>query len=817
MLTALLKNYLILAARNLLKHKLYSFINIVGLAIGISSFSVLTLVIRKELAYDNSHLHHERIYRIASNVQNASKVELIARTPYLLAPNLQRTCDEDIEKTVRVFDYKSPISPIKYKDTFYNEKGFLFVDSTFFEVFHYNFIEGTINALQDSNAVVISEAVAQKYFGKESAIGKEIYFQGVVKLTVRGVIANEQAPSHIKANLLCSMSTLYTYPVLQRLNNWHWNAVYTYIRCKKTISNTDKYNQKINELLQEDSILTQIKDNKLFLQPLTDIHLYSHLEGELENNGDIRFAFILGAIALLIALIAIINYTNLTTAKYTMRAREVAVRKMLGADGNELVLQFMTESLLLTLFAVLLALVFFEIMMAGLSEILVGFMALPGKDEIALPTFVIGLVIGVISGIYPALNVASFNPLNAIRGKMMHISGTQTLRKILLVMQFVITTFLLAITTVNFSQIIFMRSTKVGFDKTNILLIPISHTQLFLKYDFFKHDLLQIQGVEHVTCIENIIGEEQISRPYRYENNNQTSLYYAMFVRPDFLKTFRIELIAGRYFQTDYPILPKTDSVNLASNNADDTVAVIVNREMTEFLGLKSPQDAIGKSFRSENGREKIIGVVENFHFHSLHQPLMPFVLDMPSGVRDKFLSGRYIAVRLNNSQTTQQTTSAIENLWKIYLPQVPFESHFLEERLEKAYFHEERLAKISAYFTEVAILVACMGLFGLASFFASSKRHEIGIRKTLGASFWEITWLLVKFFAPLVLMSIILGNLMAYFAAKQWLESFAYHVSNSFVPYLLSSLTVIFFSMIVVGFHAIRAALTNPIDDLKN
>ncbi len=553
---------------------------------------------------------------------------------------------------------------------------------------------------------------------------------------------------------------------------------------------------------------------KISLQSPAEIHLKSNFKDELNQNGHIRFVFILSSIGFLIALIAVINITNLTSARAAVRAKEVAVRKILGSSRTEIFFQILSESLILSTASVFLSLVFFEIFFRNLSRSLTNFLTVPSQEELILPVIISGFVFGLLSGVYPAVITAAFDPIDALRGKMIKTTGAHTIRKILIVVQTGITSMLLVVTTVNYTQVMFLRSKKLGFDKNDVYVVPIQHTQFFLAYDSFKHDLLSQKLALHITAADAVVGKEHFVRPYKAGKDEKTMLFNEISVKPDFLETFRLQLIAGRNFYSDSLFL--TDTLYWRKKlHHDDTTAVIVNREMTKFIGFERPEEALGYPLHSLSGNEVIVGVVENFHYKSLQEHIQPLILDLPHGIRDNYLASRYLLLKMADNRS--QSFLATEKLWKKYLPAVPFEYFSLRSKLDELYLQEERLAKIASLFTELAILISCLGLFGMSSFLAALKRHEVGIRKALGAGFWEIYAIFAQYFLPLLLIGIILGNILATIINFLWLNSFAFHVSFHFVPYFVSSLVVILIALLIISFHAVRSALSNPVDDLNN
>jgi putative ABC transport system permease protein len=797
-----------IAFRTVLKNKLFSVIKITGLSLGVSAFSLLTVLVKDELQYDKNIKDCDRIFRIIAVSENGKQNSYLSKTPFKLKEYLDSLNFREIEESLRIFDYQLPVVPITIDKKIYHERQLLFADTNFFNFFNFNLSAQESNVLfPDSNSVIITENLAEKYFGSaENTLGKEILYQHGVKLKVSGTFSRVQPLSHLKPEIISTFQTIRQYPVMQRLSNLNWNSCHTYIKLKPD-TDIEKATLLINKRLNENGKIFQF--DRIELQNITKIHLTPDYQDELTPSSHSKYVIILAFIGIFIALISAVNITNLTTAETTIRAKEVSVRKILGSNSLEIFFQVLSESIIVSLPAIFLSFVLLETFYNEISAVFKGFMVVPTIKELIIPVFLSGLLFGLLSGIYPAFSASKFDPADVLHGKMSKTIKTKWLRKALIVIQIMITTMLLTVTMVNVWQVAFLRSQNSGFDTKNVFLIPIQHTQFFLHYDSLKFEILNDTNVSYVSSMECIIGKEHVLRMYRRGDTKKSEFFNSIKVLPDFPQAIGLKLLAGRFFEENHHL-----NENNFQASQDDTAAVIVNREMIKFLGFKDPSEAIGFELNSLDGNEKIVGVVENFHIHSLHQPMQPFVIDLPHGTRDRYLASKYLVFSVRKPDTT--SFNRIEAMWKKLLPDLPYEFFSLKSKLEDLYLKEMKLAQISFLFTELAILISCIGLFGMSSFITERRRQEISIRKAIGAGFWEIYILFLLYFIPLVLSGIILGNISASIINFFWLETYAYHVSFHLIPYFISSVIVIFITILVISYHAFRSALSNPSEDLN-
>ncbi len=807
---------------------MYAFINIFGLALSIACFTVVFLFILHETDYDTSHSKANRIVRVIEFIEKSGIGEHSASVPFPLGATLQQNFPKQIEKVVRLFNYQAPSLAISYEKHNYNEKHFYFADSTFFEVFDFPLQVGNSQtALTKPNQVIITPKIAKKYFGNENPIGKLLLLQNETPLYVAGVFEPLPTASHFNFEFVASMATLNKDYISRFYTNWRWNPCWTYLLLK---------NEQDSEMIESNfpAFITQyfdkeLKNNsQLFLQNLSAIHLHSALDYEMDSNGDITYIYIFSIIAIFILLIAAINFMNLSTARSSLRAKEIVVRKVLGADNSELVRQFLFESCLLGGIAIFISFVLIETVAPHLTDL--SGKPLPadfvhGKSMI-FSIVLTGTFLGLLAGIYPAYCLAAYNPLNVLRGKIEVGYGNKWFRRTTVLVQFVIAALLLITTFVSQKQLNFMKNSELGFDEEQVLIVPIGQqTQLIAKYDQLKTALLQNQHILAVTAMEEILGATHQTHRFMPEGLHQEAYFPSLRVRYDFLKTFNIKLLAGRDFaphqnrEKQYRLatdstLPNTpqQSQNLEPNDEYD--AVIINEATVKHLGWKNPQEAIGKAFFSPKGRERVVGVVENFHFSSLHTEVMPFVLDMPKGY-EKVTQTKYIAVKFahHNQKEVEKT---VQKVWASYT-KIPFEAFLLRENLNSLYHREQQLHEIAKIFSAIGIFIACMGLFGLSSFVIENRYREIGIRKALGAKTTSLVLLLSKNFVLTVLLSLLIAAVLGGALMQWWLSSFSYHVDFDAWILFKTAFIVIGVTVLTVSYHTLKAAMKNPVDVIRH
>jgi putative ABC transport system permease protein len=799
------RNYLKSSIRNLAKRKTYSLINVLGLAAGIASFLIIYLFITDELSYDRYHGKADRIYRLVNVYDFEGVGENSASAPFPVAFTLKQEYPGMIKNVVRVFNFQAPRSFVEYEENKFNERNFFFVDSTFFNIFDHEFIKGNPEtALDEMNSVVLTESAAARYFGADDPMGKNIRFETNLYLKVTGLVKDVPDQSHFHFDFLGSMSSLRKVFGGNLPRTWVWNPCWTYILLNEN-TDPEMLESHFADFVQK-YFWDAEKDNiTLYLQPLTDIHLKSKLDYEIAPNNSITSVYILAAIAVFLLIIAIINYMNMATATSASRAREIGIKKVSGANRLQLIVQFLGESLLITLVAMLISLIIIEFVLPAFNNFTGKSITLRDLLEFNNIIFIIGLwlVIGIASGIYPAFYLSSFRPLVVLKSSVDRSVKSGTARKVLVVIQFTISISLIIGTVIVRDQLNYMRSADLGFTKENIIVLPINRTPIANIFPTFKKELLQNPNIVSVTAMDDIFGAAHNTHEFRPEGfpDDQWQFYPALVVQYDFLKTFEIDLLAGRDYEE--------------SNKTDPVKGILINESMVKHLGWGSPQEALGKKLKSLQGDERVIGVFEDFHQTSLHEAAGPFVLNMKESPGAIMFFLKYMAIRILPG-SANNALSYIENLWHKTAPDRPFEYFFLEDELAELYEDEENLSKLSFIFTLIIIFIAALGLLGLASFLAEQKTKEIGIRKVLGATTMNIIKNISKEFVWLILFASIFAWIIAYIFITDWLNNFPYKISVNWLVFIISAMLAMALALLITSFRAIMASRADPVDTLK-
>lgn len=797
------KNYFNIAVRNLIRQKGYSLINALGLSLGVTCFILILLFIQDELSYDRHHEKAGRIYRLTEVIAPA---EHSSSQPFSVAPTLANDYPAMLEHAVRFFNMQAPTLTLDNGlELRFNERRFFFVDSTVFEVFTFPFIKGDPKtALHAPYSVVITEAMAKKYFGSLDAVGKTLRFEGQHDLKVTGIIAPVPENSHFKFDFLASFSTITGMQNGQKPQGWNWNPCWTYLLL------TEGTSPEVLAAQLPGFVETYFPDNirdrvSLHLQALTDIHLHSHLDFEIEPNSNIAYVYIFSAIAGFVLLIACINFMNLATARSARRAREVGMRKVLGAERAQLIRQFLGESFLMSLLAVALASPLVDLSLPVLNAFLDKTIAfdLLGNRVLLLSLIGVVVLVGFIAGIYPAFVLSAFRPIQVLKGKL-NLTGfdwTAVMRKGLVVTQFAISIILIIGTLFAYNQLRYLQQAHLGFDKEQVVMVNILRANLAARYDEIKNRFLQNSSVLHVTTSEEVLGSKYQTNPFKPQGFTENQQFQRLMVGYDFVETFNLELAAGRSFSKEY--------------STDDSLAVMINEAMVRHLNWGSPEKALGKGFIGRRRTQIVIGVLKDFHYASLHNPIGPFVLDVADTESAHNFFDRYLAVRIA-SENYQETLAHLQQTWAEFLPNRPFEYFFMDDELGKLYRAEENLGRVAGTFSAFAIFVAAIGLLGMASFAAEARTKEIGIRKILGASVSSIFINLSKDFLALVAIGMLLAWPIAYFLMSRWLTDFAYRTEIGVLPFLLAGLLALLIAWAAVSYQAIRAALANPVETLR-
>jgi len=802
----MLKNYLKIALRNLLRHKGYSLINILGLAVGMASCILILLYVHDELSYDKYHEKADQIYRVTRewfNSDGTSSLHLGHVAPPI-GPLLKNDFS-DIRQMVRITDGNNPL--IRHQDKVFQEERFYFADPNIFEIFTLPLLKGDPqNVLADPNGVVITPAMARKYFGDEEPLGKVLNIDSQADLKVTGIMQEVPANSHFHFDFLGSMKLLEQVFGGDEFRNWGSNNYATYLLFPKDYQ-TENFKKAIPDFIgrHHPNGKEAIPQTTLHLQRLADIHLHSQLDSEIEANGNIVYVYIFSAIAFFLLLIACINFMNLATARSANRAKEVGLRKVVGADRRQLIRQFLGETVVMALIALLLAVVLVEVALPKFNAFAGKELALRSQGMLFILASLLGvtLFVGIVAGSYPAFFLSHFQPVDVLKGQK--IGSTRSrFRSVLVVFQFAISIILVVGMGVVYNQLEYCRNKNLGLNKEHIVVLPADQN-IVQRYPDIRNQLLQHPQIAGVAASKRvpsgrlldssggsvIDGEKSAPLNFRIAN-----------VRVDhsFIDTYGMQMAAGRNFSTEFP--------------TDSTEAFILNETAVKKIGWPSPEAAVGKPFQYGNRRGRIIGVVKDFHYESLHQPITPIILYI---VPQSFNS---ISVKIRAEQPANiaATLEFLKQKWQEYRPNFPFQYSFIDERYEQLYQSEHRLGQIFGTFSLLAVFIACLGLFGLASYTAEQRTKEIGVRKVLGASLGNIVLLLSKEFARLVAVATLVSWPIAYYAMSRWLQEFAYriNINHQSLTFLLAALLAFAIALITVSFQSIKAAMTNPVEALR-
>jgi putative ABC transport system permease protein len=805
------KNYFIVAIRNLKKYKLISFINLFGLTVGLSCCMLILTYILHELSFDKYNRNADRIYRVTRSFNTLDGITTLRLGT--VAPPFGPLLAHDFPEIQAVTELlPNGTTALRYKEKNFNEKNLFYADENLFKVFDVKLIRGNPQtALRDPFSIMLSEAEADKYFGSADPLNKMIMMENRFNLKVTGVYASFPSNAHIHPELMLSFRTLGDTAIYGAENlrtDFGNNSFLTYLLMpahyplEKMLTSFPSFlDAHLNP--KDYGGLNPSKTDKLGLQKLTDIHLRSHMDSEAEENGDIKRVYIFSAIALFILLIACINYMNLSTARSALRSREIGIRKVVGAQKRELIFQFLCESILISWAAILLAIGLLFLILPGLNK-------LSGQDlsiksllnwQILMAVFFIPFTVGIISGIYPALFMSSFQPVKTLKGLFKTGGGSISLRKALVVTQFAISIILIISTAVVFEQLRYMQESKLGYNKEHILVMA-NNAALNPGYESFRNALLQDAHIKNASRSSRIPtgrlldGEIAASESGDSLQQVKADIRYVA-VDQDFVPSFGIDIAAGRNFSRDF---------------VSDSTAFVLNETAVRAIGWRSNQEAIGKHFSYGGVKGKVIGVLKDFHFESMHQQIAPIAFIMPANAPNLYA---HISIKMAGAGVMQALTH-IEKTWRQYLPQTPFEYTFLDENFGRLYASEQKQETLFTIFACIAVFIAALGLFGLSAFAITQRIRELGIRKVLGASIGSIVGLLSKDFLLLVLIAALIAFPLAGYAMHNWLADFAYHIQMPWWVFLMAALAALSITLVTVSALAIKAASANPVKSLR-
>jgi putative ABC transport system permease protein len=795
-------NYLKIAFRNLKKHLGYSLINVAGLAIGMACILILLFVF-DELSYDKFHENHDRIYRVTRKWFNADGVVNLhlGHVAPPVAPLLKNDFPE-IVHAVRIIGAGGIL--VGNEAAFYEEPRLFFAEEDVFNVFTFDMIAGDpATALRDPFAIVITDEMAVRYFGTEDPIGKSLTIKTSSQkadMKVTGVIKPLPHNSHFHPNLLGSFKTYEAVVGDRELQSWASNNYATYLLMTEGYD-IDRLKSQLDPFIDRHYGEGRSEGTKLELQRLTDIHLYSHLDSEIEANSDITYVYVFSIIALFILLIACVNFMNLATARSAGRAKEVGLRKVIGAQRPQLIRQFLSESIITAIFSLLIALGIVLLVLPKFNQFVGRDLSLNFSANISLfnSLFFIAIFVGIVSGIYPAVFLSAFKPVRVLKGNLDAGKKGFSFRTVLVVFQFAISIILIICVGIVSSQLDYMQTRNLGFDEEHVVVLPSSPAIIF-RLEGFKTRLLQNPNILSISAAKRVPSGRLLdsagARVLSGETSQPIDFRIAQLrVDYDYVPTFKMEIVAGRNFSREM--------------GTDPTQAFIINETAARRIGWESPEEAVDKGFGYGQRNGQIIGVVKDFHFESLHQEISPIVM---------FLSKTDLAqvsIRIG-PEDIPQTMAFLKDIWAELRPNYPFSYYFIDENFDRLYRSEENLQRIFSYFAFLSVLIGCLGLFGLASYSAERRTKEIGIRKVLGASATGITFLLSKEFTKWVLLANVIAWPVAYLIMSRWLQSFAYRSGISLGTFLLAGAIAWTIAFLTVSYQAIKASIADPITALK-
>jgi putative ABC transport system permease protein len=784
----MLRNYIKIAWRHLVRHKAYTFINIIGLGVGLAACIIIGLWVSYELSYDDYHERSDRIYRVLSGSSAATQPPL--------APALEADHPDLVKEAVRFWPIQAP-ADLVYNDEVFTEELITYTDPSIFQVFSHPLVVGNPEtALSNPNSIVLSESIAAKFFGTENPIGKTMNMWGK-DLKVTGVFEDVPNHSHHRFNALVPMERLRSY-MGKMMDNWNWNGFYTYVLLNDGITPgtiETAFPSLYAKYAKEDFPEAR-------LQPLGDIYFNPQDKDIGVASGNINYVYILTTIAFFVLIVACVNFMNLSTAYSSLRSKEVGMRKTLGAHRLQLVGQFLGEAIMLSLLSMAVALILVEVTLPFFSDFtgnpLVmpyrygGFLTISGLIGFAL-------LVGVMAGSYPAFYLSRSAAGHTLKGNANSSSAGISLRKGLVVFQFIISTFLIIAVITVFTQLRFMQNKDLGFNEEQVVVLEAKN------YPLLRDELQKVSGVASVSAAYNVPGQRFPFYPVRTETTPADSLpvMRTLRVNPGFIETMGMNIVIGRSFDEEKP--------------TDLTSAFIINRAAMGYLGWDEP---LGKKMEwhdfSEDGTSfemakegQVIGVVEDFNYASLHNPIEPLIIHLSQEVNST-------VVRLRPGQTAK-TLAQIKETWNAVSPESNFGYYFLDQELEQQYGAEEKLGTVFGGLTMLALFIACLGLFGLATFSTRQRTKEIGIRKVLGATITTIVGLLSKDFLKMVSLGFIIAVPIAWYAMNRWLADFAYKIEIGPGIFLLAGGLALLIALATVSWQSIRAALVNPVESLRS
>jgi putative ABC transport system permease protein len=787
----MLISYIKIAFRNLLRHKAFSIINIAGLAIGMTCSIFIMLWVRDELSYDKFHKNADQIYRLTCNAGDFKA----AVSPAGMAEGLKNGMPA-IKNITRISKPRNSL--FQFRDYKFQEKRLIYVDSNFLEIFDFPLLQGDPRtALQNPDGILITADMARKYFGNENPMGRVIRKNNEENYKVTGVFANIPSNSHLQFDFIIPMSAIETkdYDMINHV--WDNFNYYTYILLDKNIvpspANLAKLVSQIQRIYKQHSPDFKVE---FHLQPLRSIHLNPGLQIDQPDNGNIQYVNIFFIVALFIVAVACINFMNLATARSARRAKEVGLRKVVGAGRYQIISQFLGEAILISLLAFILAMLLVWALIPAFNSIADKNISLRNLDpKVLLSLLGLALVTGLISGIYPAIYLSGFTPAKVLKGKLKSMGGNLVFRNALVVTQFIVSIVLLVGTTVVYKQLHFIKNMNLGFEKRNLVYTHMTG-ELWNKMDAIKSELKQNSLTNDYSIIsdlptELITGTVDIN--WEGKDPKSQIVFPNIDVDENFITVFQMKILNGRSFSNSY----KADSANF-----------IVNEKAVKTMGM-TVLNAVGKSLYFQGTKGMIIGVVKDFNFKPVQQPIDPLILRP-----NKY--GGYIFIR-TQAGNTENTIRTFEKICRQLNPAYPFAYSFLDQDLASLYKSEQRIGSLFNVFAALAIFISCLGLYGLSAFIAEQRTKEIGVRKVLGASVFNIVYLLSSNFTRVILIAIIIAVPISWYAVHQWLQGFAYHIEINWGIFAAGASAALLIAWCTVSYESVKSAVANPVTSLRS
>ena len=801
----MLKNFFKIALRNLFKNKAHTFLNVFGLAIGIACCILIMLFVQDELGFDRFHKKHDRIFRVVENRLNPDASKSVIPLSNGLIGETAENQMSSVEESVRIISSSATgrFTVQNGENKFYSGNH-IFTSADFFKIFDFELIEGDLKtALSGPNSIIITKAAREKYFGNEEALGKTLSVEGRGDVTVSGIMENPPLNSHLNFDLVFSLEMLLSIEGWRNwINSWKSDWITTYILLKPNYN--EKEIQSVFKQIGEKHFAdSEINERVISLQHLHDIHFHS---GEMENDylnaspGEESYIYILSVVAIFILLIACINFMNLSTAKSFDRAKEVGLRKVMGAFRTNILKQFLGESLIISFISLLFSIVIIELLFPL-------FNSLTGKDistnylenwPYVLSIISLAFIVGIISGSYPAFYISKFQPVKVLKGIQKSSKKGYSFRQILVVVQFALSIIMIVSTVVVYQQLEFIRDKRLGFHKDNMIVVDINSGSSRSSFREIKSEMLRSPSVKNITTSSRVPGEwKNLPQVKVRASGSEVILQpYHITIDEDFIDTYSLELISGR---------------NFSEKMGTDSSSVIINETAAKLFGWDDP---FGKIIRmpDEEYSATIVGVVKDFHVESLHQKISPVILGY---LNTPYMKIDYYSIRTDNADISK-VLSHLKDVHEKFDKVTPFEYNFLDERLNDFYINDQRMGKLFGIAALLSIFIACLGLFALSSFMTKVRTKEIGIRKILGSSIGGIVLLLSKDFAKWIVIANIIAWPVAYFVMNKWLGNFAYRIDISLWAFATTGSAALIIAFLTVSFQAVKAAVANPVKSLR-